>query len=224
MRSPSTLILLGIFSAGCHAPFKAALPGIDSVVTEATAREKPFVSLGYGNSPFMRWDLGVPYSAVTPVTDPLGVMPLVDLVIEIVEGAHETRLRPLIGDAVAVDDLAPALHASLVEHLDEGAPFTHGDGDRAGRLELEIMRYGMYVPYVGGPGEFQVAVRTKVFDTEGARVYRGRAVCGVHDAALVKNSAKVLKTLEPDRVHAGVVAAARACGETVVAKLLRHGS
>jgi hypothetical protein len=206
------VLLLALATTGCHARLRAAAPGIESIVAETSARDRPFVSLGYGNSPFLQW------MSAGGVNQQFAIA---DVVVQIVEAVHEAKLKPHISDAVAVAELAPTLREHLVEEFDDSELFTHGPSESPAVLQVEIRRFGMWVPRVGGRGEFQVVARSRLLSAEGKRPYQGRAVCGFHDPELTGNSAKVLQSMDPDQVHEGVLRAAEACGATVVQKLVR---
>lgn len=205
-------------TTGCHAKFKKAAPTIEDINVQVITTGGPYVELGkvYGGS----------------TSDD----PVVNLVADIAAAAVNTvqEVRAIdqtdrIIQAVDVDGINRAMHEGLANTLRGGPPFSYNGGDADATLQLEVLSYGMNVPYLGAPGEFTYSVRARMYQgTE--RVYKTSMTCtvGVGDpsaSAVVLgfvNNVKQLDSMTDDEIDQAFAAIAHYCGEQFVVKMRRH--
>ena len=205
-------------ATGCHAKFKKAAPTIDDISVQVITTGGPYVELG---KVYSTTDTGNPNLNL-----------LADVAAAAVNTVQEVRAidqTQRIIDAVQVDDINMAMQQGLAETLRGGPPFAYSAGEADAMLQLEVLSYGMNVPYLGAPGEFTYTVQARMYkDTE--RVYRTSLTCtvGVGDpsaSAVVLgavNNVKQLDQLSNAEINEAFAQIARYCGEQFVVKMRRH--
>lgn len=200
--------LLLVLLTGCHAKFKKYAPTLGEVKIQVVNTGGPYVQLGkvYTEQPNLLAD-----------------------VVNVVQDVRSLGLTDRIARAVQVASVNEALAAGYVETMGSGPPFGTSPDAKA-LLQLEVESYGMYVPYLGAPGEFTYTARAVVYKADGERIYRKRLTCtaGVGDpnlAAVVLgavNNAKQLEQLTDEQINAIFVDTARWCGSRFVLKMRQH--
>jgi hypothetical protein len=99
-------------------------------------------------------------------------------------------------------------------------------------MQLDVRRYGMVVPYLGAPGEFEYLVRVRLYDETGRRVYRTHLRCtaGVGSPGATSvvlgavNNVKQLDAMSDQQVSDTFADVAYWCGQQLVMKMRRHAS
>ncbi len=202
------LPLLILLLTGCHAKFKKYASTLGTVRVQVVNTGGPYVELGkvYSQQPNLLTD-----------------------VVNIVQEVRSLDLTNRIAAAVQVAAVNDALAAGYIETMGGGPPFGTSPESQA-LLQLEVESYGMYVPYLGAPGQFTYTARAVVYKADGERIYRKRLTCsaGVGDpnlAAVVLgavNNAKQLDTLSDADINAIFVDTARWCGSRFVLTMRQH--
>ncbi|MCB9745405.1 MAG: hypothetical protein H6740_22695 [Alphaproteobacteria bacterium] len=194
---------------GCHAKFKKAAPLIDEVRVQTVLTGSPYVELGWvatGNE-------------------------LVDVAVAVVQEARSVKPAQRIAGAVKVADMRSAVSYGLAEGLGGGPPFSVTDQAQVQPLvEIEIESYGLYVPYLGAPGEFTFTGQARVYDAQGKKVYRQRMSCSVMagDPSVgeivfgVVNNVEELNRMSDEDINAAFAATAEYCGARFAQKMRQH--
>ncbi len=206
MRLLVPLLLLTL--TGCHAKFKKYASTLGTVKVQVINTGGPYVELGKVHDP----DAG-----------------LVGAAINVVQTARGIDLAPRIAAAVQTPQVNDAMVGSLVTTIGSGPPFGVAP-DSASLLQLEILSYGLYVPYLGAPGEFTYTAMATVYKQDGERIYRNTLTCtaGVGDpstAAVVLslvNNVKQIDQMTDAQINEVFVETARYCGTQFVTKMRKH--
>ncbi len=169
MRNFIALTLCAASISGCHARFKKAAPTIDDINVQVITTGGPYVELG------KVWG--------TPETNNPTVNLLMDVAAVAVNVSQEIKAidqTTRIYNAVNIDDVNRSMTAGLGQTLGSGPPFAYSGGsDTDATLQLEVLSYGLYVPYLGAPGEFTYTVRARMYRGNGERVYKTNLTCEV---------------------------------------------
>lgn len=211
MRRFSLLISLFLalsVLAGCHARFKKYAHTVGTAKVQVINTGGPTVQLGkvYTDKP----DLLV-------------------AVVNTVQAVKGIQLTDRVAKAVQVGSVNDALATGVAENLGSGPPFGVDPGAGA-LLQLEMLTYGLYVPYLGAPGQFSFDVKVRVYTTAGKRIYKNRVTCstavGDPQALAVVlgtvNNVKQLNEMSDADVNGAFVDVARWCGTQIVTKLRKH--
>lgn len=202
------LPLVMVLLLGCHAKFKKYASTLGTVKVQVVNTGGPYVQLGkvYTDQPNLLTD-----------------------VVNIVQDVRGLDLTTRIARAVQVAEVNDALASGYIETMGSGPPFGTAP-DAQALLQLEVESYGMYVPYLGAPGQFTYTARAVVYKADGERIYRHRMTCtaGVGDpnlAAVVLgavNNAKQLDKLSDPEINAIFLDTARWCGSRFVLMMRQH--
>lgn len=213
--SLAALCLVGGLLTGCHAKFKKNAPLIDEVRVQPLTVGGPQVTLG---------------KVYTSGED----NPLVQVAaagVNIAQSVNEVKQERRIADAVEVGAINEGLNIGVVETLGDGPPFgTTEDAAHGDLLQIEILEYGVFVPYLGAPGEFTFTARARIYRGDGDRVYRKRLSCtgSLGDPKVLGvvmgtvNNVKQLKDMSDDEINEAFVGMARYCGEKFAIKMRKH--
>jgi len=209
-------LMLPVLLVGCHAKFKKNAPLIDQVRVEALTVGGPNVELG---------------KVYVDAEEAGGLAALAGVAVNISQEIKEVNQEVRIAGAVNTDDIQDGLESGLVEALGEGPPFgstedsAHGD-----LLQLEIMQYGVHVPYLGAQASFTFDARARIYRGDGDRVYKKRMTCtgSLGDPNTVAvvfgtvNNVKALKEMSDAELNDAFIGMARYCGERFVLKMRKH--
>lgn len=207
MRLPLLVPLLLTLTA-CHAKFKKYAPTLGSVKVQVLTTGGPFVELG-------------------KVDNSNGS--LVGGIVNVVQTVKSADLVPRIEAAVQVPQVNGALQDGLITTLGSGPPFGSAP-DAAPLLQLEVESYGLYVPYLGAPGQFTYTALATVYTGDGKRIYHHRLTCstGVGDPSTaavvlgtVNNVRQIDKMTDPE-INQAFVDTARWCGQLFVTQMRKH--
>lgn len=202
------LLLVLVLLSGCHARLKRAVPHMDDVRTQAFTTHEPIVRLG------MLHDDG-----------------LVGAVVNTMQTAKGIKVARHIEDAVDIHGVNYALQEGIADGLQDGPPFAYTDARAAdGTLQLEILAWGLVVPYLGAPGEFTYDVRVRLYDAKGRRLYRQRTRCEtaagappeVSMALGTVDNVRQLEEMSDEEIQAAFEQVASWCGLEIVRKLRKH--
>lgn len=205
-----TALLLATLLAitGCHAKFKKYASTLGTVKVQVINTGGPYVELGKVHDP----DAG-----------------LVGAAINVVQTVKGMDLAPRIAAAVQVPQVNDALVGGLVTTIGSGPPFGVAP-ESASLLQIEMESYGLYVPYLGAPGQFTYTALATVYKQDGERIYRNRLTCtaGVGDpdvAAVVfsvVNNVAQIDQMTDEQINQVFVETARYCGQLFVTQMRKH--
>ena len=146
---------------------------------------------------------------------------------EIKEIDQTTRIY----EAVDIYDVNDAMTMGLADTLGSGPPFAYSaDSGTDATLQLEVLSYGLYVPYIGAPGEFTYTVRARMYRDSGERVYKKTLTCevgagspGAGEMVLgVVNNIRELNEMTDEQINQAFADMAHYCGTRFVVKMRRH--
>jgi len=215
----TNLLLIAALATGCHAKFKKAVPYIDDINVQVVTSGGPYV------------ELGKIYSSVE--TGDQGANLLADIAVaavnisQDVKGINQTER---IANAVDIQDVNAYMAMGLADTLGGGPPFAYTESDADATLQLEVLSYGVSVPYLGAPGEFTYSVNARMYTAAGERVYRKGLTCtvglGNPEAAAVVfgtvNNIKQLDEMTDAEINDAFRNAAAWCGQRFVLKMRQH--
>ena len=149
-----SVLLLAL--VGCYATFKKNARDLDQVRVQVTISGEPDVNLGkldqQNQGPVSR----VPQSG--------NMMDAQAMDAE--QTADEIDLERNLAHRVAPQPLTEKMTQGLLDTMQNGPPFTlTTDPQEKSTLQIDVTSFGLFVPYIGAPGEF-------VFDVQ-ARLHRG---------------------------------------------------
>lgn len=203
----SLLILSLLLSTACHAKFKREAPGLGAVRTQALVSGPVDVELGK-----------------------LGGDTLVAAVVNVVQEVNEVGPEQRIAQAVDLDRVNRALQQSLADTLGSGPPFATTADPKAPLLQLEVVRWGLQVPYLGAPGTFNYDLRVRIYKPDGDRVYASSLSCNTGvgnpppEARVLGtvNNMRQLEQMSDREIERAFVAVAQWCGAQLVTQMRRH--
>lgn len=199
---------------GCHAKFKREAPSIGNARVQVLQIGGPTVQLGYVNA-----------SSDIPLLQAAAV------VVNVVQVARSIDVAERIAQAVQPDRVGAAFEQGFAETLGNGPPFAYNDADSANAtMQIEVLSYGVYVPYLGAPGEFTYDMRMRMYKNDGDRVYSAHHTCtaSLGDPSVaeqvfgVVNNVSELEKMSDAELQATFEGMARWCGEWFVARMRRH--
>lgn len=214
MKPPLLVLLLGTaVLGGCHAKFKKEAPNLGAVRTQVIITGGPYVQLGM-----------VDNATGNTAADVLATG------VNLYQGVKGLEVSSRIQEAVDVDKVNYAFQEGIAETLRQGPPFAYTDDPNAPVLQLELESYGLYVPYLGAPGEFTYDMRVRIYKQDGDRVYKSRVDCSTgagapEDVAVVLgtvNNVKQIKEMTDEQIQQSFDAIAKWCGAQLVAKMRKH--
>jgi hypothetical protein len=209
MRRVAVLLTLGVLVGGCHAKFKKHAPQIEAARTTVHASQGLTVDLGMVNSD-----------------------DLVGAFINTVQAVKSQKQSKDLQQKLHTEPLLDALEQGVGEALDGGPPFAWTEEDHTELLELEILKWGVAVPSLGDAGVFRLALRVRLYQTDGDRVYNARMSCtealgSVSVAEEVFGAVNNVRTLEAysdDDLQALFEGLAARCGDALVLRMRKHAS
>lgn len=213
MKSRVSLGLLAlVLLAGCHAKFKKYAPTLGQVSVQTVTTGMPYVNLGKASG----GDTTAENVAAT--------------VVNVVQAAKEVDQTRRLAQAVRIQDVNAALEAGFAETLGGGPPFALVSHEAPARVQLEVLDYGLNVPFIGAPGEFTYTVRVRIYTAGGERVYSSRSTCstaagaptGLASALGVVNNVRQLKDLTDEQINEAFTGTAHWCGSLIVTRMRKH--
>jgi hypothetical protein len=122
------------------------------------------------------------------------------------------------------------MQEGVAEVLGDGPPFAYTDDKAAANLQLEVLSWGLLVPYLGAPGEFYYDLRVRIYKPDGERVYKTRMHCSTAAGSPPAESlvfgtvdnVKQLEQMSDEQIQDAFDAVARWCGGQLVSKMRRH--
>ncbi len=220
MRHFIFLSLSAAMIGGCHARFKKAVPTIDDINVQVITTGGPYVELG------KIWS--------TPETGNPTANLLMDIAAVAVNVSQEVKAidqTARIYSAVDIEGVNSAMSEGLGNTLGGGPPFAYATTtDTDATLQLEVLSYGLYVPYIGAPGEFTYTVRARMYRANGERVYKKTLTCevGAGDPEAgemilgVVNNIRELEEMSDEQINSAFSDMAYYCGTKFVTKMRRH--
>lgn len=212
------LVLLVLAASGCHAKFKKEAPTLGSVRTQIITTGGPVVQLGH---------LGT-------VEGNSGLAALANIAVTAVNITQDIKAGDVagrIGQAVRTEDVNHAFNDGIAQTLQSGPPFAYSDDPNApATLQVEVLSYGLSVPYLGAPGVFTYDLKVRIYKKDGDRVYKARHSCeigagtpGVTESVLgVVNNVKEIKNMSDADINASFEAMSAYCAQTFVIKMRKH--
>jgi hypothetical protein len=209
---PIAILVLPALLAGCHAKFKKEAPTLGQVRTQIVVAGQPYVELGKMS------------------VEGDGILAAAAAVVNVVQEVKAVDQTRRIAKAVQVSDVNEEFRASLADTLGSGPPFAYTDEKDAALLQLEVLSWGLSVPYLGAPGVFTYDLRARIYKKDGDRVYSARTTCstGAGDPTAVEqvlgvvNNVKNLKEMSDAEINDAFKAVARWCGQDFVTMMRRH--
>lgn len=218
MLRPTALVLLALMAGGCHAKFKREAPTLGSVRTQVITTGGPVVQLGH----------------VPMVGDdsPLGTLANIAAVaVNISQEIKAGDVAGRIGNAVRTEDVNHAFNDGVAQTLQGGPPFAYTDDPNApATLQVEVLSYGLSVPYLGAPGVFTYDLKVRIYKKDGDRVYKASHACeigagtpGVTESVLgVVNNVKEIKEMSDEEINSAFATMSAYCAQTFVIKMRKH--
>jgi hypothetical protein len=205
-------LALPLVLTGCHAKFKKEAPTLGEVRTQIVVTGAPYVELG---------KLAVEGDGV------LAAAAAVVNVVQEVKGIDQTKR---IMRAVQVDEVNAEFNDGLKETLGDGPPFAYTEEKKSHVLQLEVLSWGLEVPYLGAPGVFTYDLRARIYKKNGDRVYSARTSCStgagnptsLEQVLGVVNNVKNLKEMSDAEINDAFKSVAYWCGQEFVTKMRRH--
>jgi hypothetical protein len=209
----SLFLLVCCSLMGCHSKFRRAAPDLDLVRLQVVTTGEVSADLG-----------GIPAWTDSDLAN------AAILAANLVQHARAVDQADRIAHAVDVQDVNTELYRGIEETLAGGPPFGLTDQEDSPLMQLELLEYGLHVPYIGAAGRFTYTVRARIYDTSGQRVYRARLQCdtGIGDTRAtsqilgISNNVKQLKSMSDAQINESFAAVARYCGQKFVVKMRRH--
>ena len=210
--APFALLLL---LPACHPRYRHAAPTLGAVRIQTLGSGTPYVNLGkvYAD----------PHDA--PVAQ------IAAAVINTVQVVREIDRTERIAGAVRTAEVKRALSAGLQDAMGEGPPFAITEDDSVGNLfQIEVLSYGLDVPWLGAPGSFTYDLRLRIYQADGRRVYAGRHRCdaragdptAAEQILSVVDNVRNLDAMSDDEISGAFETIGYWCGEQIVAKLRRQ--
>jgi hypothetical protein len=204
------LLAFALALSGCHAKFKKHAAEVGQARVQVVVSGGPEVMLGRAD---------------------VGSTGIVGAVVNVAQAVNEVELSRRIGGAVDVPAVAVSLESGIGEVLGGGPPFAYTNDPAApGLLELELLSYGLYAPYLGAPGSFTFEARARVYLPDGDRIYSKRLTCtaGVGDPELAAvalgfvNNTRQVQEMTDAEINDVFQAVAQGCGNQFVVKMRKH--
>lgn len=217
----TALVLL----SGCHAKFKREAGSLGSVRTQIVNTGGPYVELGKVGNPV---DDGNDRHDST--AEAIGA--IAALAVNIHQEVQGAKLADRIAKAVDPKAVNNAFNDGIRQTLQDGPPFAYTDDkDAAGAtMQIEVLSYGLDVPYLGAPGQFTYDLRVNIYKKDGERVYKVRHSCAVgagtpdiSDVVLgVVNNVEGINEMSDADLNSAFTTMAAYCAETFVVRMRRH--
>ena len=197
-----------------------AVPTIDDINVQVITTGGPYVELGKV--------YGTPETGNNTVNLLLNVAALAVNVSQEVKAIDQTTR---IYNAVNIQDVNDSMTVGLGQTLGGGPPFAYSQGtDTDATLQLEVLSYGLFVPYLGAPGEFTYTVRARMYRDNGELVYKKTLTCEVGagnpeagEMILgIVNNIRELDQMSDPEINQAFADMANYCGNLFVVKMRRH--
>lgn len=215
-RIAAALLALTALSTGCHAKFKKNAPLIDEVRVQPLVVGGPEVTLGR--------------MAGNPDGE-LDILDIAAVAVNTSQAIKEVNQEQRISQAVNLADVSENLRVGIEETLGSGPPFgTTADEAHGDLLQMEILSYGIFVPYLGAPGSFSFSARARIYRADGDRVYRNGMTCegSLGDPGPAEiifgtvNNVRALEEMSDAEINEAIAGMARYCGQQFAIKMRRH--
>lgn len=199
----------------CHPRYKHAAPTLGAVRVQTLGSGTPYVNLG----------------KVYADQRDAPVAQIAAAVINTVQVVKEIDRTERIAGAVRTGEVKRALAAGLQEAMGDGPPFAITEDGAVGNVfQIEVLSYGLDVPWLGAPGSFNYDLRLRIYQADGRRVYAGRHQCdarvgnptAAEQVLSVVDNVSNLDAMSDDEISGAFETIAFWCGEQIVAKLRRQ--
>ena len=208
MKTLLTLCLGMSLFGGCHTTFRHNAPTIDTLNAQAFTTTAPHVNLGnlYQND-------------------------LISMAVNTYQGVQENRAERRIRDGLRPEGVTTALTTSFGDALGSGPPFAYTSQPTAdATLQMEVLSYGMEVPYIGAQGIFEYRIRVRAYRADGRQVYKARVSCSnaagaprdVSVAFGTVNNVRQLEEMSDAQIQTAFDKVAEWCAWEVVRKMRKH--
>lgn len=214
IRALALFALLLPLATGCHAKFKKEAPTLGEVRVQMVTTGGPYVQLGQVDVPQQN-----PLAAVAAVA------------VNVAQAVRGADLQERIAQAVDVDDVNHAFDEGVATTLDAGPPFAWTDRkDANATMQVEVLSYGLFVPYLGAPGVFTYDLRVRIYKKDGDRVYTTHHDCavgagtpGVGEVVLgIVDNVRQIDQMSDAQINDAFSTMARWCAQSFVVKMRRH--
>jgi hypothetical protein len=211
---PMSILLFALL--GCHAKFKKNAPDLHQVRVQIVNTGGPYVTLGKVHA-------GEHAPAVAHMAA---------LAVNVAQTVNEINVAEDFARRVDPAPLNQTMTQGLLETIQNGPPFElTTDPQVKHTLQIEVLSYGLYVPYLGAPGQFTFDVQARLYrgDT-GKRVYSTSLSCdtaaGDPSAAEVVfsavNNVRELDQMSDEQLQATFNDMAYYCGTYFATRMRRH--
>ena len=202
-----TLVLGLVLLAGCHHKLKAHADEIGAVRPEVVLYGPPEVELGKTDG-----------------------STLIGAVVNTVQEGRAIAPARRIREVVDRERVKSEMIAGVTETLGDGPPFAVTDAKGSALLQLEVLYWGLYVPYIGAQGEFLFDMRVKIYDPNLGKLYKSRFQCSslAGDPPVAArifstvDNVRELELLSDAQIEDAFDAVSRWCGDLVVVRLRKH--
>jgi len=217
MRPLLVLLAASLVLPGCHCKFKKYAPTLGEVRVQALVTGYPYVRLGRLAGP------------VDPEHAPIAAVAAG--VVNVVQGVREIEQTDRIARAVDLRVVNEALVGGFAEALGGGPPFAFSPADQGGNvMQIEVLAWGLDVPYLGAPGAFTYDLRVRIYTEEGERVYSSSTTCaagagspGAAEVVLgVVNNVAEIERMSDEEITSSFSSIAYWCGQELVRKIRKH--
>jgi hypothetical protein len=210
------MLVLFLALLGCHAKFKKHAPTLGQVRVQIVNAGGPYVTLGkvYAGE------------HAPPVAQ------LAALAVNVAQTVNEIEVARDFAQRVDPRPLSDTMTQGLLETIQNGPPFAlTTDPQVKNTLQIEVLRYGLYVPYLGAPGQFTFDVEARLYRGDnGDRVYSTALSCDTaagepSTAAVVLgavNNVRELDKMSDEQLQATFNDMAYYCGTYFATRMRRH--
>lgn len=214
----ASVFAMCILATGCHAKFKKAAPYIEDINVQVITSGGPYVQLGKVQAP------------TNSEGQPDLIGEIAAAAINVTQAFREVNQTDRIQNAVNINDVNTYMTAGLADTLAGGPPFAYTEDSADATLQLNVVSYGVNVPYLGAPGEFTYSVQARMYGADGDRVYRKNLTCTVSlgdpsTASIVSstvNNVQSLNAMTDAEINDAFRNVAAHCGQEFVLKMRKH--
>lgn len=219
LRSLS-LVAVVVLASGCHAKFKKEAPTLGAVDVQVITNGGPYVELG---------KMGNPLAGQGGALEAFGAIASTAVnIAQEVEGINQTER---IANAVQISEVNRVFDAGIARTLDDGPPFAYtADSGAPATLQLEVLSYGLYVPWLGAPGTFTYTLRARIYKSNGDRVYSSSLTCEagmgmaspVEQVLSVVNNVEQIEQMSDAEIQESFLSIADWCADLFVTRMRKH--
>jgi hypothetical protein len=212
MRNLFLLLVL----TGCHAKFKKNAPTLGQVRVQIVNAGGPYVNLGK----VYAGDRAPPIAQMAA------------LAVNVAQTVNEIEVAKDFAQRVDPRPLNDTMTQGLLETIQNGPPFAlTTDQGVKNTLQIEVLSYGLNVPYLGAPGQFTFDVRARIYRGDnGKRVYSTSLTCDTaagdpSTAAIVLgavNNVRELDKMSDAELQSTFNDMAYYCGTYFATRMRRH--